>query len=114
MTAPAPAWLDPAQVKRWLHLTDPADDDLVADCCAAVEPQVQRARPDQYTGDPPVYQPDGEVTQAAVMLAGRVYRRRNSAGGIESMADSVVYVSRYDPEIERALRQGGWRMPAVG
>jgi hypothetical protein len=120
VTAPTPTWLDPADVKRWLRLADAVDDDLVADCAAAVEPQVERSRPDQWivtvTADDVtrVYTPDGEVYQAAVMLAGRVYRRRNSPGGIELFADSVAYVARYDPDIQRALRQGAWAMPAVG
>lgn len=109
------SWLDPAAVKTWLHLTDSAEDELIGLCAAAVEPFVERARPDQFdTADPPVFRPDAEVMQAGVMLAARLYRRRNSAGGIEAMADSVVYVARYDPEIERALRSGSWRMPAVG
>jgi hypothetical protein len=48
------------------------------------------------------------------MLAARLYRRRNSPGGIESFAESLAYVSRYDPEIERALRVSGWRPARVG
>jgi Phage gp6-like head-tail connector protein len=113
--APVPTWLDPQSVKAWLRVTDPADDPLIEACCAAVEPFVQRARPDQYdTAEPPLFVPDGEVYQAAVMLAARTYRRRNSPGGIESIADAVTYVARYDPEIERALRAGSWRMPGVG
>jgi hypothetical protein len=47
-------------------------------------------------------------------LAARLVRRRNSPGGLESFAESLVYVSAYDPEIQRALRQGPWRRPLVG
>lgn len=120
MPMPAPVWLDPDDVRAWLKLATGLDDALVAACCSAVEPQVQRARPDQWvvviTADDAVrtYTPDAEVYQAAVMLAGRVYRRRNSPGGIELFADSVAYVARYDPDIQRALRQGAWAWPAVG
>jgi hypothetical protein len=117
--------LAPTDVAGWLKLTGPteAETDLLALCAAAVVPQVQRCRSDQFvlvgTGtqlDPyrQEFRPDDEVMVAALMLAGRLFRRRNSPGGIESIADSVTYVSRYDPEIERALRIGAWLTPQVG
>jgi hypothetical protein len=116
-----PLWLAVADVKAQLRLSgaDTADDDLVTRCAAAVEPQVQRCRPDQYPAVqpldvPPVYTPDAEVYQAAVMLAARLVRRRNSPGGIESFGESVTYVSRYDPEIARALHTGFYALPGVG
>lgn len=121
MTAPAPVWLSPGAVGTWLRLPVGQDDDLLAMCSAAVEPQVQRARPDQWVYDtaeppaPPVYTPDGEVMQAAIMLAARLYRRRNSPGGVESFAESIVYISsRLDPEIAKALHQGQFAYPGVG
>jgi hypothetical protein len=136
MTAPDPAafvplWLSPADVREWLRLngTPTTDDALVTRCAAAVEPQVQSARPDCVVihswdepnpPDPPppgwpvTYVPDAEVYQAGVQLAARLVRRRNSPGGLESFAESLVYVSAYDPEIQRALRQGPWRRPLVG
>ena len=116
-----PQWLDVADVKDQLRITgsDTADDDLITRCAAAVEPQVQRARPDLYPipapqDAGPVYTPDPEVYQAAVMLAARLVRRRNSPGGVETFGESVTYVSRYDPEIARALRTGLWALPGVG
>jgi hypothetical protein len=116
-----PTWLDVADVKEQLRLSgaDTADDDLVTRCAAAVEPQVQRNRPDGYPAAvpllaAPVYAPDAEVYQAAVMLAARLVRRRNSPGGVETFGESVTYVSRYDPEIARALRTGLWALPGVG
>ena len=121
----APQWLDVADVKEQLRLAgaDTADDALVTRCAAAVEPQVQRARPDLYPVAAPLvtpmvstvpYTPDAEVYQAAVMLAARLVRRRNSPGGVESFGESVLFVSRYDPDIARALRTGLWAMPGVG
>jgi hypothetical protein len=120
----APQWLDVADVKEQLRLAgaDTADDALVTRCAAAVEPQVQRARPDGWPVVNPLgriaggaaYSPDAEVYQAAVMLAARLVRRRNSPGGVESFGESVLFVSRYDPEIARALRTGLWAMPGVG
>jgi hypothetical protein len=120
-----PAWLSPADVREWLRLngTPSTDDGLVTRCSAAVEAQVQSARPDRWVYVLPVppdipesatYVPDAEVYQAGVQLAARLVRRRNSPGGLESFAESLVYVSAYDPEIQRALRQGPWRRPLVG
>lgn len=112
----APVWLAVDDVAAWLRLdlaADVADAELVADVSAAVEPQVERSRPDQRDADG-VYTPDAEVYQAAVMLAARLYRRRNSPGGVETFADSIAYVARYDPDIQRALRQGAWSLPGVG
>jgi hypothetical protein len=126
-----PAWLSVADVKDQLRLAgaDTGDDDLVTRCAAAVEPQVERARSDAWhyydpdapnPPDPPppgwprVYEPDGETYQAAVMLAARLVRRRNSPGGVETFGESVTYVSRFDPEIARALRTGLWALPGVG
>jgi len=131
MTDYTPTWLDVADVKAQLRLSgaDTADDDLVTRCAAAVEPQVQRARPDLLATAVPAgrdargritaavpggYVPDAEVYQAAVMLAARLVRRRNSPGGVETFGESVTYVSRYDPEIARALRTGLWALPGVG
>jgi hypothetical protein len=132
MTAPeppdpvvfTPAWLAPADVKNWLrgHGADVTDDPLIQRAAAAVESQVQAARPDRWSPvnltieppEPATYVPDAEVYQAAVMLAARVVRRRNSPGGLETFAESVIYVSQYDPEIQRALRQGPWRHLLVG
>ena len=131
MTSYTPTWLDVADVKAWLRLADAdtGDDDLVTMCAAAVEPQVERARPDQVIAPAPAgrdsrgritaaiaggYAPDAEVYQAAVALAGRLVRRRNSPGGVETFGESITYVSRYDPEIARALRTGLWAMPGVG
>jgi hypothetical protein len=125
VTAPAPAWLDPAAVAKWLKQTvvSAADLELLTMCCAAAEPPVESARPDMWvsvpSGDPDippgrVYTPDGEVLTAGIMLAGKIYRRRNSPGGMETSFDQVVnYVARYDPEIERALHQGRSRKPRV-
>jgi hypothetical protein len=126
-----PDWLDVADVKEQLRLggSDTADDALVTRCSAAVEPQVQRARADLFVyhdpddpnpPDPPppgwpvVFTPDAEVYQAAVMLAARLVRRRNSPGGIETFGESVTFVSRYDPDIARALHSGAWALPGVG
>jgi len=107
----------PDDVRAWLRLPAGQDDDLVQQCAAAVGPEVQRSRPDRWNHDvdPPEYVPDAEVYQGAVMLAAKLYRRRNSPAGIvEGFGDAVTYVARYDPEVQRALQQGAWSRPAVG
>jgi len=59
------------------------------------------------------YQPDGETYQGAVMYAAREYRRRNSPAGIEMFGDVTSFVSRYDPDIDRALQTGAYARPVV-
>lgn len=122
MAAYEPKWLEIEDVKAWLRLggTDSTDDSLITAAAAMSEPYVERCRP-EWLGvditDPelpvPVYLPDAEVYQAAVMLAGRVYRRRNSPAGVEMFGDSVSFVARYDPDIERALQTGAYARPVV-
>src|SRR5262245_55350923 len=125
MTVPtyAPVWLDPADVSAWLRANGlPADPELDR-VCGMSEAYVQRCRPDQWTtGDPdavppvePAYVPDAEVYQGAVMYAARQTRRRNSPSGSELFGDgSVGWPTKYDADIERALRTGSANLPGVG
>lgn len=50
----------------------------------------------------------------AVMLAARWYRRRNSPGGVESLGDASVYITRWDSDIARLLRIDDFRRPVIG
>lgn len=53
--------------------------------------------------------------QGALMLAARLFRRRNSPGGVETLGDiTAVYVSRRDPDIVMLLGISHWQKPAVG
>ena len=121
-TGPGPVWLDPADVRKWLHDTGtpPTSDDLEVDRVAAMtEAHVERCRPEwsSTAGDPPVttYVPDAETYQGAVMYAARELRRRNSPAGVETFGDvGVSFVAKYDPDIDRALRTGAYRRPGVG
>lgn len=55
------------------------------------------------------------VRMGAVMLAARITRRRNSPGGVETLTDlGPTYVARYDADLDRLLRLGGWRDLVVG
>lgn len=125
MAAPAPryplepSWLSPADVKAWLRVAgeDTTDDVVIAAAAAMAEPFVQRCRPewislDEATGVS-TYTPDPETYQGAVMYAAREYRRRNSPAGIETFGDVTSYVSRWDPDIERALQTGQHARPVV-
>jgi hypothetical protein len=113
MALPA-GWLEPADVAGYLRLpepTSPADQELLIDVCDSAEPVVVRHRPD--VGDDPATIPP-DVYQGAVMLAARLFRRRNSPAGIESMGESVTYVASFDPDLDQFLRRGRYRMPGVG
>lgn len=53
--------------------------------------------------------------QGAVMLAARVYRRRNSPSGVESFGElGPLYVQRNDPDIAQLLGMGAYTRPKVG
>lgn len=117
------------QVSAWISARTPGgpiDAELLDEVIASVSPFVETARPEFWSTPAPTptepapareYHPDAEVWQAARMLAARVLRRRASPGGIESFGDGgiagVQYVARFDPEIERALRLGGYQRPEV-
>ena len=118
-----PTWLDPADVAAWLRLNAPqatTDEAELNRVCAAAETYAERCRPEwwmQDVDDPDnvEYQPDGETYHGAVMYAAREVRRRNSPSGMETAIDgNPVFVSRYDSDIERALRTGTWNRPGVG
>ncbi len=111
-----PVWLQPLDVKRWLRLNeqDNSDDDLITAVCAMAEPYVQRCRPEWFTSaTPPVYIPDAETYRGAVMYAAREYRRRNSPAGIETFGDVTSFVTRFDPDIDRALQTGAYARPVI-
>lgn len=115
----APVWLAPASVKEWLRIngTDTSDDDLIRVVCAMAEPYVQRCRPEFLATDPDtgisIYIPDAEAYQGGVMYAAREYRRRNSPAGVEAFGDGTSFVSRWDPDIDRALHTGSYAGPVI-
>lgn len=115
-----PVWLDIEDVKSWLRLQaqDTSDDVLLNGVAAMTEPYVQRCRPEWFLPNEEIptkieYRPDAETYQGAVMYAAREYRRRNSPAGIEAFGETTNFVSRYDPDIERALQTGSYANPIV-
>lgn len=117
MTAPAaPAPTEgPATttgVLVWLGITDPTDEirATVHGVVAGVNAVVARWLPRPADGWPP------DHVQGAVMLAGRVYRRKDSPAGVVPFgADAgAVYVSRNDPDVAMLLGLGAYAAPQVG
>jgi hypothetical protein len=119
-------WLDITDVKSFLGLTpaDVYDDEALSNAVIAAEPFVQRARPDAFEliagSDPPAAdfttQPGPDAYFAAIQLAARLYQRRNSVIGVAAFNElgGPVYVSKFDPDIERGLRIGAYARPMVG
>ncbi len=112
MTAPIPAACTVNQVKAHLRVTDTTDDDLITDVVGAVNALMAL-----WFGTAAIAA-DGwpaNQEQGAVMLAARVYRRRNSPSGVESLGElGPVYVSRNDPDIAALLGLGAYERPTVG
>lgn len=109
-----------ADVKLWLNLSDDVDDQLVDACVAAANAfvaSIPYLNPPTVTPpiDPPV-EPvvDPQTAQGATMLAARLYRRRNSPGGVEAYTDAAVYVARTDPDVALLLKLGPNKPPQVG
>lgn len=99
----------PGRVATWLQLAEPTQD--IVDTTAAVNAVVRRWVAVPATGQP---WPDDTV-QGAVMLATRLFRRRNSPAGVEAFgADGVAYVSRTDPDVAMLLGIGPYAPPVVG
>lgn len=123
MTTYAPTWLEPADVSAWLRANAPgagtpeaAELDRV---CAATAAYVERCRHEWWFEDPDdpenvVYEPDAETYQGAVMYAARECRRRNNPTGTETFDGGLTFISRYDPDIDRALHTGAYQLPGVG
>lgn len=97
---------------------NPADQDVI-DVVNAVNAFVNTGCPDaprvrDDSGQPTdEWAPDTDL--AALMLAARLVRRRNSPSGTEAFADGgAVYVSRQDPDVAQLLRLGPYAPPKIG
>lgn len=65
-------------------------------------------------GTPPPAWPS-YVTTGAIMLATRLWRRKDSPSGVETFTDQgAIYVSRNDPDVAQLLRLGTFAGPGVG
>lgn len=55
------------------------------------------------------------IKLAAVMLAARLVRRRNSPQGVAAFTEGgAAYVSRVDPDVAQMLKLGRYATPKVG
>lgn len=109
------AWLDVDAVRAHIGL-DPADtfdDAWLAEAVDAAADVVERLRAD-LLDDLGAYTPTPSVHTGAVMLAARVYARRNSPTGLAQYGDlGAAIVPRLDADIERLLGLGAWAPPRV-
>lgn len=99
-------------VKLWLRISDTTDDELISECVEATNVWVAR-RPVVVELDDPAAWP-ADVSLGAIMLAARLYRRRNTPSGIETYADAAVYVPRRDGDVDALLSLGYYAVPRVG
>ena len=123
-----PVWLDPADVRKWLrdNAQPPANDAVELDrVCSGTERHVERVRSDMWDPYPPwevpeddqtipVFIPDDEVEQGAIMYAARWLRRRNTPTGVEFGEAGAVFSPRFDPQIDQALHTRIYTHPRVG
>lgn len=111
-------------VRLWLGI--PATDPALEDATAATNDYVSRlglplvplitdgiAVLDD-TGQQ-VMVPAADTVLGAKMLAGRLWRRRNSPNGVEAITEAgTSFVARYDSDISRLLRLDGYAGPRIG
>jgi hypothetical protein len=104
MTVPSKADVTKG-VTDWLKLKD-ADSTVLAMTVAATLAYVKRL--------PVASDPDrsDDVLLGAVMLASRVYRRRNSPAGVEAITEGgAAYVARTDSDVSRLLGLDQFQRP---
>lgn len=100
------------QVADWLGA--PVADDHLKKVVTAVNSYVDALPSIDRTGD------EGRewaanTTLGAIMLAARLYKRRNSPNGVEAFSEiGTTYVSRYDSDIARMLHIEQFRRPRIG
>lgn len=100
-------------VKLYLGIEDERDDDRLARIVSAVDSFVRdlpiAARADGATEWP------ARIVEGSTMLAGRLWRRKDSPAGIAAVNDlGPVYVQRNDPDVALLLELGDHSKPAVG
>lgn len=103
-----------SDVSTWLQARDvPADNAVLALVVESVNGYVSGLPVVANLGDgQPV---PGGVKLGAIMLAARMWRRRNSPNGVDALTENgAVYVARHDPDVSRLLQLDGNTPPAVG
>lgn len=106
-------------VKLELRLTDSGDDAALSAIVAAVNAIIRRLPTANKSADPLTPPIDREwfppTVRGSVMLAARLFSRRNSPAGVESFGElGPVYVTRNDPDISLLLEIGAYAPPTIG
>lgn len=99
------------QVTEWAGISLPEGDAAMSLAVAATNRYVDSLPSIDRT-------PEGEWAETtelgAIMLASRVYRRKNSPGGIEAVGEVTTFVARFDSDIDRLLNVNSYRKPVIG
>lgn len=113
LPAEGPATL--AHLKTHLGITDDRDDVRLGGIVAAVNAKVRRWPVSEVAVDLGDWTTAQDVVEGATLLAGRLYRRKNSPAGVETFgAEGAAYVMRMDPDVALLLRLGNHQGPALG
>ncbi|WP_408898646.1 hypothetical protein ACJ5H2_05935 [Nocardioides sp. R1-1] len=104
------------EIKAWAKITDSKDDTVLDDVAAAVNDLVRGLPVAQRSNaDPAPEEWPAQVKFGATLLGARLFRRRNTPGGVEaSGAFGIAYVRRNDPDVAQMLELGEYSRPAVG
>lgn len=104
---------DPEAVMTELGPVPTGDTNLVLDAVVAVNVMVRQWNCAALAVGQSEW--PANIVKGANMLAGRLYRRRNSPNGVESFGDlGPVYVQRRDPDIAMLLNIGSHAFPGIG
>lgn len=101
LTEPATAWLAAVVESVNSYVESLPDIDRIT----------TREDVDGVTVESSTWGPDTHL--GALMLAARLYERRDSRGGVINLGESVTYVARYDPDVARLLRLDAFTKPKV-
>lgn len=110
----------PEQVAAYLKVTlaTPEFAD-VEDVCLAVNAMVRTWPCSEPSSAPDTPEVDrvwkDRVTRGSLLLAARLYRRKNSPAGVEAFTEAgPVYVQRNDPDVAMLLNLGAYLLPELG
>lgn len=106
----SPELTTPSAVETYLGLTADRDANELRRVVDAVNDLVG-----EWAGITEAAEAGDRIKFGALMLAARVFRRRNSPAGVEALGEmGPVYVSRNDPDLAMMLGLGNYRRPVVG
>lgn len=113
LPAEGPATLGGVRAFLRYKAADVSDDADITDKVLAVNALVRGWRCSQDAVGAAVF--PANVVTGANMLAGRLFRRRESPAGVAAFGDmGAVYVMRNDPDVAMLLGLGSWSSPGLG